>query len=46
MLAEDIGRISLPVNMKEVNNLRRDGFTYPMVRQCIVTFIQLGVWYR
>jgi len=46
MLAEDISRISLPVDMKEVNNLRRDGFTYPMVQQCIVTFVQLGVWYR
>jgi len=46
MLTEDIGRVNLPVNMKQVNNLCHDGFAYLMVRQCIVTLVQLGVWYR
>jgi len=43
MLAENIGRISLPVNMKEVKNLCRIGLSHPMVRQSNVPFIQLGV---
>ena len=46
MLTEDIGRVNLPVNMKQVNNLCHDGFAYLMVRQCIVTLVQLRVWYR
>ena len=44
MFAQDISRILLPRNVKESKNLCRNSFAYSMVRQGIMSLLELRIW--
>ena len=44
MLAENIGRIGGSRDVGEALDASRDGFTCAVVGQCIVAFVETGVW--
>jgi hypothetical protein len=46
MLAEDISRIDSAIDMDEMNDLCRNGFTNSVEREQRVPFVQLGLWQR
>ena len=44
MLTEYIGWIQTALDMGETKNLGSNGFTNAMVRECVVSLGELGVW--
>ena len=46
MLAQDIGWIAGPREVVETDKFGGDGFPDAMKRKCVVTFVELGVWFR
>ena len=44
VFAEDVRRISLPINVEECQNLAGDGFPNTVIRQRIVLLVQARVW--
>ncbi len=43
MLAQDVSRILIAINVVESNDDSCNGFSYSMKRQSIVAFVELGM---